>query len=296
MTLLSALLRVVLPVYARQHGTRLGYRDGAIAVVRDGRTVVIPRRHAVYAPDLVRRFDSYWQSVRDTNGTIDFSKPALFEYRDSGLTFWLPSFPEEPSEILSYFRDGYPRPGDVVFDIGAHCGVSAYHFAQRVGPSGHVYAFEPDPGSFQYLKRNIALHRLENVTPIPIAIAGRSGRRSFNADSSLGAAFSDLVFRGGDSPSQDVEALTLADACAHVGAEPAFVKLDVEGAEIEIITGATDFLQGRDIRFALDTSHAARGILAHLRRETTAPAVESAFRAIGYIADTEHGTTWARRA
>jgi FkbM family methyltransferase len=282
-------------VYARRHATRLAYRDGVIGVVRDGRTVLIPERHAVYAPDLILNFEAYWGSVRDSNGTIDFSSPALFEYRDSGLRFWLLSFPEESAALLSYFRDGYPRVADVVFDIGAHCGVSAYHFAQRVGPTGHVYAFEPDPGSFEYLQRNIELHRLTNVTAIPIAIAGRSGRRSFNNDSSQGAAFSDLVFRGGSSPTQDVEALTLADACKRVGAEPSFVKLDVEGAEIEIVEGATEFLRGRDIRFALDTSHAARGILAHLRRATTRPAIEHAFRAVGYSASSEGGTTWAFR-
>jgi FkbM family methyltransferase len=183
----------------------------------------------------------------------------------------------------------------VVFDIGAHCGVSAYHFAQRVGPTGRVYAFEPDPGSFEYLQRNIELHRLTNVTAVPIAIAGRSGRRSFNNDSSQGAAFSDLVFRGGSSPTRAVEALTLADACKHVGAEPAFVKLDVEGAEVEIVESAADFLRTRSLRFALDTSHAARGLLAHLLRQTTAPAVERAFRAAGYTASSAGGTTWASR-
>jgi FkbM family methyltransferase len=295
MTLFSGLLRVALPVYARRHNARLEYRDGVIAVRRDGRTVLIPERHAVYAPDLILNFDAYWGSVRDTQGTIDFSAPALFEYRDSGLEFWLPSFPEESSALESYFRDGHPRAGDVVFDIGAHCGVSAYHFAQRVGPTGRVYAFEPDAGSFEYLQRNIELHRLTNVTAIPIAVAGRSGRRSFNNDSSQGAAFSDLVFRGGASPSQEVDALTLADACEHVGAEPAFVKLDVEGAEVEIVEGAADFLRPRDLRFALDTSHAARGLLAHLRGQTTAPAVERAFRAAGYTAVSANGTTWAYR-
>jgi FkbM family methyltransferase len=295
MTLFSGLFRIALPVYARRHNARLAYRDGVIAVSRDNRTVLIPQRHAVYAPDVILNFDAYWASVRDSHGTIDFSSPAVFEYRDSGLKFWMPSFPEESSALQSYFRDGYPRAGDVVFDIGAHCGVSAYHFAQRVGPTGRVYAFEPDPGSFQYLQRNIALHQLTNVTAIPMAVAGRSGRRSFNNDSSQGAAFSDLVFRGGASPRQEVDALTLADACKHVGADPAFVKLDVEGAEIEILESAADFLRNRDVRFALDTSHAARGLLAHLRRQTTAPAVERAFRAAGYTTMSANGTTWAYR-
>ncbi len=295
MTLFSQLLRVALPLYARRQHARLDYRDDTIAVVRDGRSVVIPQRHAVYAPDLIANFDAYWNSVRDENGTIDFSSPRLFQYRDSGLEFWLPSFPEESSALASYFRDGYPHEGDVVFDVGAHCGVSAYHFSKRVGPAGHVYAFEPDPGSFDYLQRNIALHNLTNVTAVPMAVAGRSGRRSFNSDSSQGAAFSDLVFRGGSSPTRVVEALSLADACTHVGTEPAFVKLDVEGAEIEVIQGAVDFLRTRNIRFALDTSHAARGVLAHLRRETTAVAVEQAFAVAGYHATSEGGTTWAFR-
>jgi hypothetical protein len=93
MTLFTRLLRVALPAYARQHRARLQYRDGVIEVERDGRRVLIPERHAVYAPDLILNFDAYWGSVRDSNGTIDFSSPAVFEYRDSGLRFWLPSFP-----------------------------------------------------------------------------------------------------------------------------------------------------------------------------------------------------------
>src|SRR4030095_2035827 len=104
MTWFAKALRIVLPLYARRHGARLEYRDGVIAVAREGRTVLIPQRHAIYAPDLIVNFEAYWRSVRDSNGTIDFSRPALFECRDSGLTFWLPSFPEESSAMRSYFR------------------------------------------------------------------------------------------------------------------------------------------------------------------------------------------------
>ena len=56
-----------------------------------------------------------------------------------------------------------PQPGDVVWDVGAHAGLSAYHLAQMVGPSGKVYAFEPDAINYEFMVRNIETHQLANV-------------------------------------------------------------------------------------------------------------------------------------
>ena len=65
---------------------------------------------------------------------------------------------------MDAYTHGYvPQPGDVVWDAGAHAGATAYFLAQMVGPSGKVYAFEPDQNNYNYLLQNIELHKLPSV-------------------------------------------------------------------------------------------------------------------------------------
>jgi len=68
-----------------------------------------------------------------------------------------------------------PGAGDVVWDAGAHAGASSYFLAQLVGPSGKVYAFEPDDDNFEYLLRNIEMHHLTNVVRSERRFAIRRG-------------------------------------------------------------------------------------------------------------------------
>ena len=95
---------------------------------------------------------------------LDFSKPGLHRYTKSGLSFWSPGVVEEDS-MDAYTAAYRPQPGDVVWDVGAHAGATSYFFASMVGPTGKVYAFEPDERTHDFLLRNIELHKLENVIP-----------------------------------------------------------------------------------------------------------------------------------
>jgi FkbM family methyltransferase len=274
------------------------YVGDTVRIIRDGRVVVISRSHLAYTEEVATHFDTYWGAVVGRDGVVDYSRPAKHTYRHNGLEFWFPWAPEEPDAVEAYYHWGPPQPGDVVFDIGAYAGVSAYHFSQAVGPSGRVFAFEPDPVAFQYLERNLRDHRLDNVVAIQKGIAGVTGTRLFNAEAALGAAFSDLVNRGGAVPAVGVECLSLADACAHCGTLPKFVKIDVEGAEIEIIAGARDLLKTLKATFAIDSSHPPHGRLVRPGETTTAPALERLFLAAGYEVHSNDTyrlmTTWAR--
>ena len=52
----------------------------------------------------------------------------------------------------------------------------------------------------------------------------------------------------------EVETITLAGACERFGV-PAFIKMDIEGSEIEVLEGARELLRSASIQFALDTDH-----------------------------------------
>jgi FkbM family methyltransferase len=129
--------------------------------------------------------------------------------------------------------------GDVVYDIGANVGFITLLAASRVGPSGHVYAFEPHPSNVIALRRNIARNRFENVTVVPAAVTGRSGPVALAvASEPFWNRLSRLPPRTGDRP-----AITVAGSCvddlvaAGDVALPDVVKIDVEGAEVEVLRG-----------------------------------------------------------
>jgi FkbM family methyltransferase len=269
-------------------------RNGTVEI-RKGRQIIrIASNQFIHAPEISRLFETYFsQVVPESNGNeqvIDYSHPRLHRYTESGLEFELSSFPEEQSAINDYFRWYRPAPGDCVFDIGAYCGVSTYHFSKCVGLTGRVFAFEPDPVNFGFLLRNIERHHLVNVIALNLAIAGSSGTLKFNSEATIGAGLARAMSRISLGEVIDVEALSFEEACARYGL-PRFVKIDVEGGEVEIISSAAEFIRNHQMHFVLDTSHKVDGRRNH-------HAIENLFTKCGYEFFSSDGsglmTTWAR--
>lgn len=218
-------------------GLTARFTGHAVELGRSGRTIKLPTRQWMFARDLASDFDSPFDTLFDDNGLLDFSVPAWHTYRKSGLSFFLTGLPEEEEALGSYFSLCRPSHGDLVFDIGANCGVTTHVLSLLVGAAGRVIAFEPDPDSFHALLANIDRHSLRNVVPIHKAIAAASGIERFNAEGSLGSGLSAFVPRPSAGRVLSVQCSSLADAFAQYG-EPTFVKMDVEGAEIAILNAA----------------------------------------------------------
>src|SRR6188474_1446364 len=65
--------------------------------------------------------------------------------------------------------------GQVAVDIGCHKGAYTYWMRRRVGPSGAVYAFEPQPGQVAYLREAFSAMRYDNVEIVPMAVSDQCG-------------------------------------------------------------------------------------------------------------------------
>ena len=134
-------------------------------------------------------------------------------------------------------------PGSVVYDIGANHGVHTILMARLVGSSGHVYAFEPVPDIMSQLAENVRLNGFSNVTGIELALGDRTGSASFvrGKDSSSGRLLELGSRLEGDL---SVGITTLDDFVFVEGCQaPGFVKLDVEGAESRVLSGAKRVLR-----------------------------------------------------
>jgi FkbM family methyltransferase len=127
------------------------------------------------------------------------------------------------------------RPGDIVLEAGANAGGYAILFGQWVGPSGRVYAFEPDPRAFTALEDHVALNGLApQVLPIRAAVSAASGSARLQLASTSGLS----RISSADAAGQHVETVSIDDFCARMNIVPGVIKIDVEGAELDVLRGA----------------------------------------------------------
>ena len=140
------------------------------------------------------------------------------------------------------------QPGSVVFDIGAHVGYYTLLAAELVGQSGQVYAFEPLPRNLGYLRKHIQFNHYQNVRVLPVAVGAESGTGFFaeGSDSSTGH------LNGTAGLSVPVIALDDLVAKREILC-PDYMKVDVEGAELQVLLGALSILQTRQPTIFLAT-------------------------------------------
>jgi FkbM family methyltransferase len=135
-----------------------------------------------------------------------------------------------------YMQDALRRflkLGDVFYDIGAHVGFHSFVGALLVGPAGRVFAFEPNPLNQECIRKQISENPHLPVSIVPYAIFDHSGPVRFRAaeNSSQGCIREDGEWT--------VEGRTL-DCLLDNGTlpPPAVIKIDVEGSESAVLSGA----------------------------------------------------------
>ena len=124
------------------------------------------------------------------------------------------------------------RAEDVIFDIGAYHGVWAMLLARK---AREVVAFEPNPGSFAVLKDMIAVNRASNVSACAVAVGNEATTVDF-----WGTGSGASLREGQHRPSRTrVRMETLDGVADGRGLWPDVIKIDVEGAEHQVLAGAT---------------------------------------------------------
>lgn len=142
---------------------------------------------------------------------------------------------------------GALRTGDTFLDVGANAGYHSLLASEAVGASGQVLAFEPVPHIRKRLERNLQLNAIANVVVIQAAVASTPGRvEFFVSDNPENSGLSSLRQRGGAQHPITVEATTLDAVCAGLRQPPALIKIDVEGAEAEVLRGGARVLGAAD--------------------------------------------------
>jgi FkbM family methyltransferase len=151
----------------------------------------------------------------------------------AGARFHIPdalSFTYQYLEIYQHeiYRFTPSRPKPLILDCGANVGTSVLFFAQNY-PDAEIHAYEPDPSIFGYLKENVEYNKLKNISLHQAAIWTHDDFLYFQQEGADGGAVGTEADNTIKVKSADFKNILLQHE--HID----FLKMDIEGAEVEVI-------------------------------------------------------------
>jgi FkbM family methyltransferase len=138
--------------------------------------------------------------------------------------------------LMATLLEDAVRSGTTVMDVGAYVGHFTLLAARAAGPSGRVHAFEPDPRDYPWLVRNVEVNGFtDRVNTEAVAVTGGTGTALLHL-ARQDTSQSSIVFARDAVDSVRVATVAL-DEHLPSEREVSVVKIDVEGAEIEALSG-----------------------------------------------------------
>jgi FkbM family methyltransferase len=193
-------------------------------------------KHRIVAWISTRLFDNAEYTVR--HGLLKGMK------RHGGLG-WLPeAFAGGSPSAEHKFWSGLNLAGMTVYDVGAFQGLLALYFASKAKA---VVCFEPNDGNRKRLIENLTLNGVRNVQVRPVGVGSARATLKMVSDplmpggSSVDATLGEAIKHGGSGRvvEQEISIVTLDEEIVEAGlAPPGFIKIDIEGWEIEALRGA----------------------------------------------------------
>jgi FkbM family methyltransferase len=138
--------------------------------------------------------------------------------------------------------------GETAVDVGANIGLYSMLFSHLVGDSGRIIAFEPMPFAAARLREHVALNGLRNIDVRELAVGSRSGSCEFFIGPKHHTSISSVTPIAG-AEQITVPCTTLDEALSDVG-RVTLLKIDVEGAEADVLAGAQTVLD-RGVPFVI---------------------------------------------
>ena len=141
------------------------------------------------------------------------------------------------------------QPGHAVIDAGANIGYLTKLFSEWVGDEGQVFSVEPIPETRSYLEHNVRRLNLKNITVIAKALSSRIGTEVMAIPEYFDGGTNYYESRIVDESESDdgmscvdVETSTVDLLLPQIEQPLTFIKVDVEGHELELLRGAEECL------------------------------------------------------
>ncbi len=241
LTLKDKFLFFILKMYYR--GLRLKARGlrKARRALGDKNRQNLPSPSKVYFMDLMAKF------VGKGSMIVEVPKYGYKSYCCSWSNFIndLVIMTVHEDDILQLFR---PTKGDTVVDVGAYLGRYTLTSSNLVGESGKVVAIEGDPSHYEMLEKNLKLNKVSNVTAINCMVGSKDMHITHQEFLDMNITYQEFLEKDGTDKPQfgntiiHVNSLDDLLIKQHGISEVNWMKIDVEGAELDVLKGAHNIL------------------------------------------------------
>ncbi len=195
-------------------------------------------------------------------------KDNIFYVEKEGLKM---KFKENPFHRFrmdkEYFYKISLKENDIVIDAGAYFGTFAVYASKKVGNKGKVFAFEPDPHTLPRLRDTLELNNVTNVSIITKGLWSEDTSLTFEAGRELGSSF--VTENEGDMAEKiEVPVTTIDKVMKDIDVKnKIFIKMNIEGSEIEAIKGAVNTIKKYKPHWAIRTNHFVDGEMTYKKVE-----------------------------
>lgn len=203
-----------------------------------------------------------------------FGGRALQVTPGAALAYWYPLDGGRWRDLFD-FAEHCVKPGDCVWDVGANLGVFGFAAAHRTGSTGEVLALEADPWLADLMRRSVAAPA-PAAAPVEVLCAAAAAavglenfatpERARSGSHLASAAGASEALVGRTIATNPVVTLSL-DWLLERRRAPAVVKIDVEGAELPVLQGATQLLRRHRPRLLLEVYEASADAITALLRD-----------------------------
>lgn len=153
------------------------------------------------------------------------------DFKKNGIPEW---------SLIEWSRQ-FCSPDKLFVDIGAHMGIYCMNLSAC---SKHVYAFEIQKSTYEGLVGGIILNGITNITPHNIGLSNEEGTmKLYKVSPDGGGSTLDLAIAEHEKPEHTVEMVTVRTLDSFNLDNIGFLKLDVEGSELNVIKGAVNTLR-----------------------------------------------------
>lgn len=197
---------------------------------------------------------------KDNKSVYETTFKGLQMITNEALYFVVPDF--------NYYQHYYQvKTDDVVLDAGANCGHLSIFFSKLVGENGKVYAFEPDKFNIERINRNLELNKelFQNIKIEELLLWNENKLVDFYEAGTVGSS---AVWIPDFDKCVKKEAVRIDDWVTKNNIKKLdFIKMDIEGAEIEALEGCIQTIQNLKPNFAIASYHYVNGEQTYIKVE-----------------------------
>ncbi len=138
----------------------------------------------------------------------------------------------------------FVKPGMVIIDVGANIGETALNFSKLTGNSGLVFAFEPDKFNYEKATKNVSLNLVKNIRLINLGLGDENKVQKLYIVNDENRGMNRILTEDALYGFTEIKVCTLDSFLEEQSINTVhFIKIDVEGFEMNVLKGAIHLLQ-----------------------------------------------------